>query len=134
MNFLKDLGPKHRTPDEKAELERLEARYPEVPFDPTRARVLAAEFVRRMIIRRGLPPGSRSEKTALKLTPARQSGQGCGTRLIRTWSILVLIGSPPVAGTPGIEKANVGACNRPGRGRKRRDVDAFRYAPQCFRV
>lgn len=34
----------------------------------------------------------------------------------------MLIGSPPVAGTPGIEKANVGACNRPGRGRKRRDV------------
>ena len=67
MNFLKDLGPEDRTPDEKAELERLEARYPEVPFDPTRARVLAAEFMRRMIIKRGPPPGSRSEKAALSL-------------------------------------------------------------------
>ena len=62
MNFLKDLGPKHRTPDEQAELERLEARYPEVPFDPTRARVLAAEFVRRMIIRRGLRPEAEARK------------------------------------------------------------------------
>ena len=62
MNFLKDLGPENRTLDEKEELERLGARYPEVPFDPTRARVLAAEFVRRIIIRRGLPPGSSARK------------------------------------------------------------------------
>jgi hypothetical protein len=50
MNFLKALSPDLRTPKQKEELARLEARYPEVPLDLTlieRHVLLAAGRVRR---------------------------------------------------------------------------------------
>jgi hypothetical protein len=49
MNFLKGLGADLCTPEEKEELERLEARYPEVPLDRTRAVPRATETLRRML-------------------------------------------------------------------------------------
>jgi hypothetical protein len=48
MNFLKGVGADLCTPEEKEELERLEARYPEVPLDRTRAVPLALEALRRI--------------------------------------------------------------------------------------
>ena len=51
MNLLKALSADLRTPEEKEELERLEARYPEVPLDLTRIErhvLLATEAVRQL--------------------------------------------------------------------------------------
>ena len=47
MNFLKALRADLLTPEEKEQLKRLEARYPEVPLDRTRIKqtaLLATEF------------------------------------------------------------------------------------------
>ena len=47
MNLLKALRADLLTPEEKEELKRLEARYPEVPLDRTRIKqavLLATEF------------------------------------------------------------------------------------------
>ena len=51
MNLLKALNADLRTPEQREELARLEARYPEVPLDLTlieRPRLLAAEAVARL--------------------------------------------------------------------------------------
>ena len=55
MNFLKALSADLRTPEQKEELARLEARYPEVPLDLTcieRHVLLAAEFTGRIKLHR----------------------------------------------------------------------------------
>jgi hypothetical protein len=55
MNRLKALSPDLRTPKQKEELARLEARYPEVPLDLTlieRHVLLHAESIRRLTLHR----------------------------------------------------------------------------------
>jgi hypothetical protein len=55
MNLLKALSADLLPPEEKEELKRLEARYPEVPLDRTRIEdhvLLAEEAIRRMMLHR----------------------------------------------------------------------------------
>jgi hypothetical protein len=69
MNLLKALSADLRTPEEKEELERLEARYPEVPLDLTRIErgvLQAAEAAREMFRVREADPTRRRAGNRLR--------------------------------------------------------------------
>jgi hypothetical protein len=65
MDRLKALRADLLTPEEKEELKRLEARYPDVPLDRTRIEdhvLMAAEAMRRLLRAREADPGLRDQE------------------------------------------------------------------------